>query len=467
MTTTEEQFRPMGKRRRDARQESPGRDWSKWPRYDAATTGFCGYWYPVGWASHFTAQPQLVVLCGEKMAMIRDRGGVRAVSDRCPHRGVSLSLGKQEWPGTISCAYHGWTFDLEDGSLRAVITDGPDSPICGKASVHAYATEERHGLVWVYMPIGDEDAPPLERDLPEEWSSGHRFTLGGRIQVRRGNWRFAAENGYDEGHAKYLHRTSLWRLFKAMPVWNRTHIEDRGRWLYRVQDEVHWDADFPGLGTWTNKRWWKKKPPEGKDFKLGNTGATTKSDPVIEGMGWPGFASISLPGVLRIAYPQFIHYEFYVPVDANHHRYVGVMIQFKTGLAGWWYRARYLGGIRWLFHGDFSNLDAWMVEETNAPPERLYRPDISLIAWRRLCERGDGRVPIGSNGEGSTLGEGSSLEGGTDAPNGDRRGAGDRRAADVRVAGAPAGEELPAAADELAAVADAALRSELEGFGHA
>jgi hypothetical protein len=33
-----------------------------------------------------------------------------------------------------------------------------------------------------------------------------------------------------------------------------------------------------------------------------------------------------------------------------------------------------------------------MVEKTDAPPERLYRPDISLIAWRRLCERGDGRV---------------------------------------------------------------------------
>ena len=375
------------------KQLDPGKDWSSWPTYEAADTGLRGYWYPVIWGNQLSAKPQQVTVCGDVIALIRDAAGPRAVQDRCPHRGVSLSLGLQEFPGTITCPYHGWTYDLADGRLCAVITDGPDSPICGKVSVRAYGCEERHGLIWVYLPIGDETPPPLDRDVPEEWLLGERFTLGGRIQVRTGNWRFAAENGFDEGHAKYLHRTSLWRLFKAMPTWNRTHIEQVGRWLFRVQDEVHWDAEFPGVGSWTNKRWWKIKPKEGKDFKLGNTGAAKKADPVITGLGYPGFASIGLPGILRIAYPQFIHYEFYVPIDADHHRYVGLMIQFKTGLPGWWYRARYLGGIRWLFHGNFSNLDAWMVEATDAPPERLYRPDISLIAWRRLCERGDGRVP--------------------------------------------------------------------------
>ena len=31
-----------------------------------------------------------------------------------------------------------------------------------------------------------------------------------------------------------------------------------------------------------------------------------------------------------------------------------------------------------------------MVAETDAPPERLYRPDISLIEWRRLVEEAVG-----------------------------------------------------------------------------
>lgn len=37
-----------------------------------------------------------------------------------------------------------------------------------------------------------------------------------------------------------------------------------------------------------------------------------------------------------------------------------------------------------MFHGNFSSQDHWMVENTDAPPERLYRPDISLIKWRKL-----------------------------------------------------------------------------------
>ena len=63
------------------------------------------------------------------------------------------------------------------------------------------------------------------------------------------------------------------------------------------------------------------------------------------------------------------------------------MVNFTGG--GWrvpWFWAKYLGAIRWLFHGQFSGQDARMVEATDAPPERLYRPDVSLTEWRKLCE---------------------------------------------------------------------------------
>ncbi|NUR25044.1 MAG: aromatic ring-hydroxylating dioxygenase subunit alpha, partial [Catenulispora sp.] len=212
------------------------------------------------------------------------------------------------------------------------------------------------------------------------------FVMGGRIDPRVGNWRFACENGYDEGHAKYLHRTSIWRMFKAMPVWNLTRIERRGRWIFRVQEEQFWSADFPGLGTWSNQRWWKLKPSGAKTSNIGNTGATSRIDPVIAAQDFPGFASVSMPGVLRIAYPKFIHYEFYVPVDAHRHRYVGVMVNFASGPGTLRFYAKYLGFVRWLFHGQFSGQDAAMVEATDAPPERLYRPDVSLTSWRALAE---------------------------------------------------------------------------------
>ncbi len=87
-------------------------------------------------------------MAGERIVLVRDGDVVRGLHDRCPHRGVPLSHGRREFPGTISCAYHGWTFGTDDGKLKAVITDGPDSPICGKLSVATYPVEERLGMLW-------------------------------------------------------------------------------------------------------------------------------------------------------------------------------------------------------------------------------------------------------------------------------------------------------------------------------
>ena len=68
--------------------------------------------------------------------LIREKGVVRALHDRCPHRGVPLShpMSSQEWPGTWTCCYHGWTFNLESGVLVAAITDGPgDRPSAARS----------------------------------------------------------------------------------------------------------------------------------------------------------------------------------------------------------------------------------------------------------------------------------------------------------------------------------------------
>ncbi|MEU6256866.1 Rieske 2Fe-2S domain-containing protein [Streptomyces sp. NPDC047043] len=385
MTTGEGSLAPK-KRSRSA----PGRqDWASWPHYDGAAEGFRGYWYPVTWAGHITNKPQPFTICGEKITLIRDGGTAYALHNRCPHRGVPLSEGDQQFPGTVSCPYHGWTFDLPTGKLAAVITDGPDCRLTGKLGVQTYAVEERLGMVWVYIPIADEEPHDIDSQLPEELVD-NPFVMGGRIEPRGGNWRFACENGFDEGHAKYLHRTALWRLFKPMPTWNITRIVPKGRWIFRVQDEVHWEADFPGLGRWSNKRWWKLQPPK-ETFNIGNTGAADSINPTIEAQDFPGFASLSMPGVLRIVYPKFIHYEFYVPVDADHHNYVGVMVNFTEGWKTLGFYAKYLGAIRWLFHGQFSGQDAWMVDVTDAPPEKLYRPDVSLTAWRNLSEEEYGK----------------------------------------------------------------------------
>lgn len=356
----------------------PGQDWSSWPIYHSATHGLRNYWYPVQWAARVGRKPLPVRLLGEDIALVREGDRIYALHDRCPHRGVPLSLGRRQFPGTLSCVYHGWTFRLDSGVLCAVLTDGPDSPICGRVRVRTYPVAQRLGLVWVYL--GDGPVPPVERELPAELVE-NRFVMGGRSDIRAGNWRFAAENGFDEGHAKYLHNTALWRLFKVMPAWNRTRVSREGPWLVRVQDELHWEAEYPGLGVWTNKRWWRRTPLPDRP------GKGKRVNPVIDAMDIPGFVSIRLPGLLRVAYPKFIHYEWYVPVDVDHVRYVQIMVRFETGLRAALFKVSYLAAIRWLFHGQFTRQDAWMVDVTDAPPERLYRPDVSITAWRRMLEK--------------------------------------------------------------------------------
>lgn len=343
------------------------REWSTWPTYDAAVLGFRNYWYPVIWSRELGRKARAFTLLGEEVMLVRDRDGKPyALVDRCPHRGVPLSYGRQEKPGTWSCWYHGWTYELGTGVMVACLTDGPDSPLVGKVRVQAYPVEERLGLVWVF--VGDGTPPPVEADIPEELLDAP-VALGGRITERPGNWRYAAENGFDEGHAKFLHRDSLWAFFRVMPAYSRTSVvpSEDGKWITRVASHVAMEADYPGFGRWPPRPpWWK--------FRRGG--------PVV---------SLRLPGLLRVHYGEWAHYEWYVPVDAHHHRYLQIAAKRTSGLDAWLFKLRYWTYLRWIFHGLFNDQDAIMVEKMRVPPERLYRPDVSIIAWRKMCEQPRGR----------------------------------------------------------------------------
>ena len=360
------------------------RDWRTWPVYEASALGLRNYWYPVTWSSRVGDRPVQAQLLGERIVLCRDDGRVYALQDRCPHRGVPLHLGRKRFPGTLTCPYHGWTYRLDTGVLCAAITDGPSSPIAGKVSVRAYPVAERLGLVWVFVGDGQTNPPPVEDDIPQELVT-QRVVVGGRIQSGRGgNWRYAAENGFDEGHAKFLHRDALWARFRRLPVWTDTRIvrSADGRWISRRWVGVHWEADFPGLGRWPPAhRWWRlAKNPARPDRQ-------PKVDPRIAALDLPGMVSVRLPYILRVAYASYIHYEWAVPEDADHHRYVQLLVSFRPeALPRLWFRLQYLAYIRWVFHGQFTGQDAWMVDVMEIPPERLYRPDVSVIEWRRLVE---------------------------------------------------------------------------------
>jgi nitrite reductase/ring-hydroxylating ferredoxin subunit len=301
---------------------------------------------------------------------------VYGLHDRCPHRGIPLSQGRREFPGMLTCPYHGWTYDVKTGRLEVVLTDGPDSPICGKVNVATYPVEERVGVIWVY--VGEQPPPPVETDIPAELLRPDAV-VEGLVEIRKGNWRYACENSVDEGHAKYLHRKTPWTYFSEFPAWTRgvdmVPSED-GQWLMRIREQSIFEDTYPRIGRWPPKRPWQSRT-RGPSLSLG----------------------IRLPGILRVVMPDWTDYEMFVPLDARRHRAVFLAVKFATGAPAALFRARFRAYIRPLYYGLLNRgQDQWMIELMQTPPERLYRPDVSITAWRKWCQAKARAAPSAPNG---------------------------------------------------------------------
>ena len=100
-------------------------------------------------------------LLGEPVLLGRDAaGGVFALRDICPHRGIPLSCGRFDGR-EIECCYHGWRFEP---SGRCVVipslADGQDLDP-GRIRVKAYPAREVQGNIWVFFGEAPEAAPPV------------------------------------------------------------------------------------------------------------------------------------------------------------------------------------------------------------------------------------------------------------------------------------------------------------------
>ncbi len=164
------------------------------------------YWIPALPSSHLVADgvPKRVRLLGEDLVAFRDtRGVVGILNEACPHRGVSLALGRNEDCG-LRCLFHGWKLDVEG----RVIDTPNESAIEGFAEritqVH-HPVEEAGGIVWVYL--GTQSPPPsrpnlLFTTLPKD----QVFASMGLINA---NWLPVMEAGFDQAHVRVLHQSSL------------------------------------------------------------------------------------------------------------------------------------------------------------------------------------------------------------------------------------------------------------------
>ena len=367
--------------------------------------GFREYWYPGLEAKRVgKKKPVHVEMLGEDLVFFRDKDGkIAALSDWCPHRGARLSLGVSEFPGTITCPYHGYTFDGK-GQCVAGIIDSPESPIIPYLHSRSYPTEERYGIVFVWM--GKTDPVPLDEDMPEEFSDS---TLTGRRYMRtkmwETNWTEPMAQGIDF-HEFYLHRQlNFWRLFHWRLPFFRPRlaytggvkiVEDGENYVNcKITEPQYGTAYHPGAGgAWPKHTWWRKLAPIAK-IKA------------YRGKPWVTYDhNIQLPSIIRTTLGASVHMRWQVPITEDESRvWTFTFVRKPKTIFGdiyqriWYYLWR-----KWdiiVFTNELEDLVVFKKDRLNLDTPHMLGPmDVGLAYFRRrLARRARDYQRLGAPGE--------------------------------------------------------------------
>jgi phenylpropionate dioxygenase-like ring-hydroxylating dioxygenase large terminal subunit len=171
--------------------------------------GFAHVWTPVTLAHRLRkGRPLAVTLAGEQLVFFRDaKGQASALLDRCPHRGVALSLGAVK-DGCLECPFHAWRFDGAGACVSV-----PLNPDAKRERLFATAlpTRELAGLLWVYTaPVS---APPSEPRFPETLTRSDLARTAFEV-TWKAHWTRAMENMLDSPHVPFLHRRTIGRFVR-------------------------------------------------------------------------------------------------------------------------------------------------------------------------------------------------------------------------------------------------------------
>ena len=352
--------------------------------------GYHEYWYPaielskLGKRSHRffgRVKPMHRKLLGEDVVLFLGKNGkVAALRDRCPHRGAYLSQGRCEFEGTVSCSYHGYTYD-DTGTCVAALTEGPNSGLVGKLRVKSYPTEVVRGVVFVWM--GQTEPVPIEQDVPEEFFDP-QYVVVSYSTVWPMNWTLAVENSGDN-HFSYIHRFRFRRILnttafqKLAGYWPGVKIIDieEDRLTFRPAGAAPPQAFYPSLGkNWPQHVWYRvlraRRPAEKNMHRK------------------PYTHEYRLPSIARVhgSAPGRLHMRWGTPIDENNN------LQWSFGISkvdNWiqrlywelnlrtWYRLLVIKTTNELEDVPVQRYDRL---DTTAP-QKLGANDAPIIIWRR------------------------------------------------------------------------------------
>ena len=184
-----------------------------------------GFWYLALSGRALKARRTVpVTLLGEAMLLgRRGDGGVFAVGDACPHRGMPMRHGSFDGE-TLRCCYHGWAFRSGDGCCVEIPSLAPEEAIDpGRFRLRTWPCREVQGNVWVFVGDGEPGAVPTVPgfgDAVPQVSTTMRFPCG--IDL-------AATGFFDPGHPAFVHTSRWWKKDPASKLrLKEKHFEPAG-----------------------------------------------------------------------------------------------------------------------------------------------------------------------------------------------------------------------------------------------
>lgn len=376
---------------------------SQYQPYKDAAWGFINHWYPALFSEELGEDKvEGIQICGIPIVLRRVDGRVLALKDQCIHRGVRLSAKPMCFnKKTISCWYHGFTFDLETGGLTTIVGN-PDDKLIGTTGITTYPVEEISGMIFVFVredDFPDEDVPPLASDLPVRFpQNSERFPhplwpaapgLMDENAVALGmhrtgdcNWRIACENGFDNAHILvHQDNTIVQAMNWVLPLGIRPASDDC---ITLIEDE----NGPKGLMQWLFTDRWE---PILENKVL---------DAKVEGLNGRFYrTSVVLPGVLMVEnWPEehVVQYEWYVPITDDTYEYWEVLVKVcPTEEERKKFEYRYERVYKPLCLHGFNDCDLYAREAmhefyadgTGWDNEQLVATDVSPITWRKVASR--------------------------------------------------------------------------------
>jgi len=175
---------------------------------------------------------------GEKLVVWRNSLGVVSVmTDKCPHRGVALSIGKLRGD-CLQCPFHGFEYDTS-GLCTLVPANGKESRPPKALHTNTYPTREAHEFIYIWWGKPMDEYPPL----PWFESIADSMVYSTLRDHWANHYSRAIENQLDVVHLPFIHHNTIGRGNRTLvngPIaieeshWPGDHLINL--WVYNEKD---------------------------------------------------------------------------------------------------------------------------------------------------------------------------------------------------------------------------------------